>query len=231
MVKDNNVNIGRVKMRSTKAGSSASSSSSSSTANAKKFPWSREEDFLLLKHVQAFGEGRWSELPHKAGLVGRSPQSCRFRWKNYLRPDIKHAAISPEEEDLIIRLHRLVGNRWSLIAGRVPGRTDNQIKNFWYTQMRKKHAADQPTGVQSQTSSITAESPITNETDNNMMGDGFEMLNTFGEEASFLLFYPPKEVAFTGDFEIKPSYSDNLLEVMDIFQGNCNYLNGFSDVV
>lgn len=57
---------------------------------------------------------------------------------NYLRPGIKRGNISPDEEDLIIRLHSLLGNRWSLIAGRLPGRTDNEIKNHWNTHLLKK---------------------------------------------------------------------------------------------
>jgi len=57
---------------------------------------------------------------------------------NYLRPDIKRGNIGPDEEDLITRLHSLLGNRWSLIAGRLPGRTDNEIKNYWNSHLSKK---------------------------------------------------------------------------------------------
>lgn len=57
---------------------------------------------------------------------------------NYLRPNVKRGQIAPDEEDLILRLHRLLGNRWSLIAGRIPGRTDNEIKNYWNTHLSKK---------------------------------------------------------------------------------------------
>ncbi|KAF2306915.1 hypothetical protein GH714_022505 [Hevea brasiliensis] len=57
---------------------------------------------------------------------------------NYLRPSVKRGRIAPDEEDLILRLHRLLGNRWSLIAGRIPGRTDNEIKNYWNTHLSKK---------------------------------------------------------------------------------------------
>ncbi|ERN11330.1 hypothetical protein AMTR_s00024p00249750 [Amborella trichopoda] len=101
--------------------------------------WSHEEDLRLIRHIEAYGKGSWTTLPQKAGL-NRNSKSCRLRWMNYLRPDIKHGNFSPEEDDLILRLHRLVENRWSLIAGRVPGRTDSQIKNFWNTRYRgKKH--------------------------------------------------------------------------------------------
>lgn len=72
-----------------------------------------------------------------AGLL-RCGKSCRLRWMNYLRPDIKRGNITPDEDDLIIRMHSLLGNRWSLIAGRIPGRTDNEIKNYWNTHLCKK---------------------------------------------------------------------------------------------
>lgn len=68
----------------------------------------------------------------------RCGKSCRLRWMNYLRPDIKRGNITPDEEDLIVRMHALLGNRWSLIAGRLPGRTDNEIKNYWNTHLSKR---------------------------------------------------------------------------------------------
>ncbi|XBI32063.1 hypothetical protein VPH35_055562 [Triticum aestivum] len=73
-----------------------------------------------------------------AGL-NRCGKSCRLRWLNYLRPGIKRGNISDDEEELIVRLHRLLGNRWSLIAGRLPGRTDNEIKNYWNTTLSKRN--------------------------------------------------------------------------------------------
>ncbi|KAL2324853.1 hypothetical protein Fmac_023911 [Flemingia macrophylla] len=99
--------------------------------------WSAEESKILIDYVQLHGEGNWSELSKRAGLK-RSGKSSRLRWLNYLKPDIKRGNISSDEEDLIIRLHNLLGNRWSLIAGRLPGRTDNEIKNYWNGHLRKK---------------------------------------------------------------------------------------------
>eukprot|EP00252_Welwitschia_mirabilis_P016696 TRINITY_DN3696_c0_g2_i3.p1 TRINITY_DN3696_c0_g2~~TRINITY_DN3696_c0_g2_i3.p1 ORF type:complete len:294 (+),score=59.49 TRINITY_DN3696_c0_g2_i3:487-1368(+) len=99
--------------------------------------WTAKEDKILLDYIETHGEGNWRNLPKNAGLK-RCGKSCRLRWMNYLRPDIKRGNISEEEEDLIVRLHKLLGNRWSLIAGRLPGRTDNEIKNYWNTHLSKK---------------------------------------------------------------------------------------------
>ncbi|KAF6176695.1 hypothetical protein GIB67_026606 [Kingdonia uniflora] len=103
----------------------------------KRGAWTALEDRTLKEYIQIHGEGGWRNLPIEAGLK-RCGKSCRLRWLNYLRPDIKRGNISEEEEDLIIRLHKLLGNRWSLIAGRLPGRTDNEIKNYWNTNLSKK---------------------------------------------------------------------------------------------
>ncbi|CAI9290295.1 unnamed protein product [Lactuca saligna] len=103
----------------------------------KKGPWTPEEDEILSSYIKREGGGRWRTLPKKAGLR-RCGKSCRLRWMNYLRPSVKRGGISLEEEDLILRLHRLLGNRWALIAGRIPGRTDNEIKNYWNTNLSKK---------------------------------------------------------------------------------------------
>ncbi|KAK4440433.1 Transcription repressor [Sesamum alatum] len=108
-----------------------------SNLGLKRGPWTAEEDELLADYIKREGEGRWRTLPKKAGLL-RCGKSCRLRWMNYLRPSVKRGHISPDEEDLILRLHRLLGNRWSLIAGRIPGRTDNEIKNYWNTHLSKK---------------------------------------------------------------------------------------------
>ncbi|XVE74811.1 hypothetical protein DITRI_Ditri12bG0048300 [Diplodiscus trichospermus] len=102
-----------------------------------KGAWTATEDKILIDYIKAHGEGKWRSIPKAAGLK-RCGKSCRLRWLNYLRPDIKRGNITRDEEDLIIRLHKLLGNRWSLIAGRLPGRTDNEIKNYWNTVLSKR---------------------------------------------------------------------------------------------
>ncbi|KAK4748522.1 hypothetical protein SAY87_015108 [Trapa incisa] len=99
--------------------------------------WTAEEDRKLSQYIETHGAKRWKTIATKSGL-NRCGKSCRLRWLNYLRPNIKRGNISDEEEDLILRLHRLLGNRWSLIAGRLPGRTDNEIKNYWNSHLSKK---------------------------------------------------------------------------------------------
>ncbi|XP_073000178.1 uncharacterized protein [Typha latifolia] len=102
-----------------------------------KGAWSRQEDQKLLNYILTHGEGCWRSVPKAAGLQ-RCGKSCRLRWINYLRPDVKRGNFAEDEEDLIIKLHALLGNRWSLIAGRLPGRTDNEVKNYWNSHLRRK---------------------------------------------------------------------------------------------
>nr|AAU13905.1 MYB transcription factor MYBML3 [Antirrhinum majus] len=105
----------------------------------KRGPWTPEEDQKLLACIQEHGHGNWRALPAKAGLE-RCGKSCRLRWNNYLRPDIKRGKFSSQEEQTIIQLHALLGNRWSAIATHLSRRTDNEIKNYWNTHIKKKLA-------------------------------------------------------------------------------------------
>ncbi|KAI9084324.1 hypothetical protein K1719_033666 [Acacia pycnantha] len=102
-----------------------------------KGAWTKEEDQRLIDYIRLHGEGSWRSLPKAAGLL-RCGKSCRLRWINYLRPDLKRGNFTQEEDDLIVKLHSLLGNKWSLIAARLPGRTDNEIKNYWNTHIKRK---------------------------------------------------------------------------------------------
>ncbi|KAK9082112.1 hypothetical protein Syun_031700 [Stephania yunnanensis] len=104
---------------------------------SRKGPWTEHEDLQLVYFVRILGERRWDFIAKVSGLK-RTGKSCRLRWVNYLHPGLKRGRMTPEEERLILDLHSIWGNRWSRIARRLPGRTDNEIKNYWRTHMRKK---------------------------------------------------------------------------------------------
>ncbi|KAL5222062.1 hypothetical protein ABZP36_026775 [Zizania latifolia] len=110
-------------------------------AKVKRGPWSQEEDAILRSFVERFGNaGNWIALPHKAGLK-RCGKSCRLRWLNYLRPALRHGGFTDEEDSLILSLYGEMGSKWSVIASKLPGRTDNDVKNYWNTKLKKRYTA------------------------------------------------------------------------------------------
>uniref|UniRef100_A0A453MV74 Transcription factor MYB86 n=1 Tax=Aegilops tauschii subsp. strangulata TaxID=200361 RepID=A0A453MV74_AEGTS len=105
--------------------------------NYRKGLWSPEEDQRLRDYILKHGLGCWSAVPAKAGLQ-RNGKSCRLRWINYLRPGLKRGMFSQEEEDVVINLQAKLGNKWSQIAMHLPGRTDNEVKNYWNSYLKKR---------------------------------------------------------------------------------------------
>ncbi|KAA8543939.1 hypothetical protein F0562_021884 [Nyssa sinensis] len=103
----------------------------------RKGPWTEHEDVQLVFYVNLFGDRRWDFIAKVSGLK-RTGKSCRLRWVNYLHPGLKRGKMTPHEERLVLEYHSKWGNRWSRIARKLPGRTDNEIKNYWRTHMRKK---------------------------------------------------------------------------------------------
>ncbi|KAL5810023.1 hypothetical protein ACOSQ4_026591 [Xanthoceras sorbifolium] len=134
-------------------------SSMEGNLGVRKGAWTREEDNLLRKCVEIYGEQQWHQVPNRAGL-NRCRKSCRLRWLNYLKPNIKRGEFTEDEVDMILRLHKLLGNRqvqWSLIAGRLPGRTANDVKNYWNTNLRKKAVSSKKDWKAMKTSSTSTQ--------------------------------------------------------------------------
>ncbi|XP_072993465.1 transcription factor GAMYB-like [Typha latifolia] len=102
----------------------------------KKGPWTSAEDAILVDYVNKHGEGNWNAVQKHSGLL-RCGKSCRLRWANHLKPNLKKGAFTREEEKKIIELHAKMGNKWARMASLLPGRTDNEIKNYWNTRRKR----------------------------------------------------------------------------------------------
>ncbi|XP_057792583.1 transcription factor MYB30-like [Salvia miltiorrhiza] len=103
----------------------------------KKGAWSKEEDDRLRAQVERFGHNNWRRLPSLAGLA-RCGKSCRLRWMNYLKPGLKRGKFTKIEEEHIIKLHDQLRNKWSAMAAKLHGRSDNEIKNYWHAHIKKR---------------------------------------------------------------------------------------------
>ncbi|CAM0950401.1 unnamed protein product [Alopecurus aequalis] len=112
----------------------------------KKGPWTPEEDIILVSYIQEHGPGNWRSVPINTGLM-RCSKSCRLRWTNYLRPGIRRGNFTTHEEGIIVHLQSILGNRWAAIASYLPQRTDNDIKNYWNTHLKKKLKKQQAMGA------------------------------------------------------------------------------------
>ncbi|CAN6477993.1 unnamed protein product [Victoria cruziana] len=147
-------------MKESSGGSSQMGSKTADSVPAmRKGPWLPEEDEILLQYVKQFGARDWSSIRSK-GLLPRTGKSCRLRWVNKLKPDLKRCKFSPEEERIVIELQAKFGNKWARIATYLPGRTDNDVKNFWSTrQKRLARMLQAPAPGQASSSSSTSPAP------------------------------------------------------------------------
>ncbi|XP_071702687.1 transcription factor MYB32-like [Rutidosis leptorrhynchoides] len=169
-----------------------------------KGSWSNEEDDKLISYITKYGIWNWSQMPKFAGL-SRSGKSCRFRWMNYLKPNLKKGKFSKEETEILLQCHSLLGNKWSAIASRLPGRTDNDIKNYWYTHL-KKHGSKQ---------NLVCETPKQNDT------------NTSTVEAENIDIVSQPGNHTNSAFESQITYSDNYINMGS--PGTIDELQGFWD--
>ncbi|ONK77999.1 uncharacterized protein A4U43_C02F13150 [Asparagus officinalis] len=124
-------------------GSSGGSLAAGGGSGLKKGPWTSAEDAILVEYVKKHGEGNWNAVQKHSGL-SRCGKSCRLRWANHLRPNLKKGAFTPDEEKTIIELHARMGNKWARMAAHLPGRTDNEIKNYWNTRIKRRQRAGLP---------------------------------------------------------------------------------------
>ncbi|KAL8146010.1 hypothetical protein AgCh_003950 [Apium graveolens] len=140
---DRNVGNGYVDGDSSLAEEASSGENMAVGGLLKKGPWTSAEDAILVDYVNKHGEGNWNAVQKNSGL-SRCGKSCRLRWANHLRPDLKKGAFMPDEERRIIELHAKMGNKWARMAAELPGRTDNEIKNFWNTRIKRRQRAGLP---------------------------------------------------------------------------------------
>lgn len=158
----------------------------------KKGPWTAAEDAILVEYVTKHGEGNWNAVQKNSGLA-RCGKSCRLRWANHLRPNLKKGSFSAEEERVILELHAKLGNKWARMAAQLPGRTDNEIKNYWNTRIKRRLRQGLPVYPQEvQNQSNTVNQP-------NFQNPPYPQSPC-----------PPSQTLFSSSPQFKPAFSSSL---------------------
>ena len=109
-----------------------------------KGKFTKEEDVIIIEMVKASqGSGKaktkWTEIAKR--LPGRLAEQVKTRWTNDLDPEIKTGVWTKTEMDLLVETQKELGNKWADIAKRIPGRSEQNVKNRWYnmkTSMKRK---------------------------------------------------------------------------------------------
>ncbi|XP_010547258.1 PREDICTED: transcription factor MYB24 [Tarenaya hassleriana] len=214
----------------------------SSKAKLRKGLWSPDEDEKLIKYMLTNGQGCWTDIARNAGLQ-RCGKSCRLRWINYLRPDLKRGGFSPQEEDLILHLHSILGNRWSQIAARLPGRTDNEIKNFWNSTLKKRLKNNNSTLSSSSSISSSPNNSNSNsmEPRDQQLDIGYGLTQTNGHRDDMMMGMPmsmdsSSSSSLSCNFQpmVSNQFDPLMISMMDNQVGNTGDMfnvNGLSDCI